>query len=171
MIIYLFCEQFHIGRIIVPHIIYSQEMSACDSILESGQVYHRSLQDSRHFPHPHPDLPEVRFLMPCDLDFFCCFSTNLNIRKDNKRSPSIAFGKPLKILRIPPTIPGHPSRNGSGTVSCGISNRAHNARILNFLSCTRGSPSLVMTANQRSKKLRAVPGLLASIKCSAAEGL
>lgn len=68
---------------------------------------------------------------------------------------------------------GHPSLKPSGTASAGISNNAHSAIIVSFLSCTRGRRLSFefMALNQRLKKVRAMPGEYASIKSSAAEGL
>lgn len=65
-----------------------------------------------------------------------------------------------------------PSLNGSGIVDCSISIKALKDMIVNFLSYTLGRPfSDLMAVNHRSRNVRAIPGLLASIQCNAAAGL
>ena len=84
----------------------------------------------------------------------------------------MAFGKSLKSLIIPATIPGHPSLKLGGMFTGSISSNAHNAMILSFLSCTRGSWfGLLIALNHLSKNARAMPGREVSIRTSAACGL
>ena len=167
--LYLCGKEFHVIGLCIPYILCHRNSEK----RECQHVGYAPSSPSRFKPSGSSSLSDSSCIRSSSF-FLSVFKESSSVSTSlNVYVPSRAFGIALNIFNAPPTMPGHPSLNPSGIVSGGISNKAHNAIIVSFLSWTRGKRLSFefIALNQRLKKVRAMPGEWASMKCSAAEGL
>ena len=82
--VYLFCKQFQVGRVIIPDIIYVWNCHPVFHSQKFDQAYHHSPPGSENFPHPHPHPPEVHLLISYALGYFLFQNHNfLKTEQDN----------------------------------------------------------------------------------------